>query len=124
MGELEDKLNSILSSPEEMEKIMGIARSLSMGSSEEQNKKGKSTEPDKSVSDMFGGLDPKMLVRMSRLFGEYSHSSNDKSAILRSVMPYLKPERNRQLNQAAEMAKLARIAKIAFSEFSGGDGNV
>ena len=39
MGEFEEKLNSILSSPKDMEKILGLARELSgsMGESQEHN---------------------------------------------------------------------------------------
>ncbi len=114
MGELEDKLNSILSSPEEMEKIMGIARSLSQGSQKQQAEKPKN-------DDLFGGLDPKMLSMMTRLMGGFNQSSNDKSRLIDTIKPYLKKERRQKLEEAANLARMAKMAKMAFSEFSGGD---
>ena len=127
MGELEDKLNSILSSPEEMEKIMGIARSLSgaAGDTAPPVSTGHDHAPDlTSAASALGDIDPKMFKLMSRVMGEYSSSKNDKTALLTALKPYLKKERHEQIDKAAQIAKLARIAKAAFSEFSGGDSGV
>ena len=117
MGELEDKLNSILSSPEEMEKIMGIARSLSQNSQPKQAEKPK-------TDDLFGNIDPKMLSMMTRLMGGFNNSSNDKAKLIETIKPYLKKERRQKLDEAASLAKMAKMAKLAFSEFSGGEQNV
>lgn len=125
MSEFEDKLNSILSSPQEMEKIMGLARSLSgsMGKPSEDTERQYEQENDHTDSP-FGNIDPNMLKMMSRLMGEYSASSgNDKSALLNSLKPYLKDKRKKDIDKAIEIAKLAKIAKIAFSEFSGGESD-
>ncbi|MBE6948286.1 MAG: hypothetical protein E7456_00355 [Ruminococcaceae bacterium] len=124
MGELEDKLNSILSSPEEMEKIMGIARSLSQsGFGEENKQKSKSRKDDikASQSDIFSSLDPRMLSMMTRLMGGFNNSSNDKAKLIDTIKPYLRKERREKLEEAASLAKMAKLAKLAFSEFSGGD---
>ena len=123
MGELEDKLNSILSSPEEMEKIMGIARSLSQSGFNEDNSK-KNKQEKQNQNDFFGGLDPKMLSMMTRLMGGFNNSSNDKSKLIDTIKPYLKQERRQKLDEAANLAKMAKMAKLAFSEFSGGDQNL
>jgi hypothetical protein len=127
MGELEDKLNSILSSPEEMEKIMGIARSLSgtTDNTAPPAPKAAKTTPDiASAASALGDIDPKMFKLMSRIMGEYTSGKNDKTALLTALKPYLKKERHEQIDRAAQIAKLARIAKAAFSEFSGGDSGV
>lgn len=122
MSELEDKLNQILSSPDEMEKIMNLARSFSASS-------GESGENETSVSGdsgefNFGGIDPKMLGMMSRLMGQYSDQSSDKSALLNAMKPYLKKSRHATIDRAIEMTKLTKIAKIAFSEFGGESSGV
>lgn len=125
MGELEDKLNSILSSPEEMEKIMGIARSLSQGSFNDDKKPKSKSEPEKSNQpDLFGGLDPRMLSMITRLMGGFNQNSNDKSKLIDTIKPYLKKERRQKLEEAANLAKMAKLAKLAFSEFSGGEQDV
>ena len=109
MGELEEKLNSILSSPKDMEKIMEIARGLS-GAEPKQEAK---TKPP------FGEIDPKMLGVMTRLMKEYTTTKSDKTALLSAMKPYVKSENRSALDKANEILKLTRIAKVAFSEFGG-----
>lgn len=123
MSEFEDKLNSILSSPEEMKKIMGVARSISdsLGSGERTSPPSEANS--RSITPSLGDLDPKMLKLMSSLMGEYKSQSNDKTALLKAMKPYLKPERQSALDKAADIVKMAHLAKIALSELGGGDKN-
>lgn len=125
MGEFEDKLNKILSSPEDMEKIMGLAKTLSISSEEDKEKppSGKGDAKDSSSSP-FGDIDPKIFSIVTKLMGEYSSRKNDKSELIRALKPYLREERREQMDNAMKMAKLAKIAKTAFSEFSGGEKNI
>jgi len=120
MSEFEDKINKILSSPEDMEKIMGMAKSLS-GSLPKSDEASPGGVPDlSSLGSMLGGLDPKVIGVIGRLFGEYSSNDNDKTALLTAVKPYLKEDRRDKIDKAADMARLAKLARIAFSEFKGG----
>ncbi len=115
MGEFEDKLNSILSSPKDMEKILGLARELS-GSLEGEDKK---HQEKKSIPDE---LDPRLLKMIAKLMGEYSGTSNEKTALLAAIRPYVKTERQAALDRALKIAKLTHLAKLALKEF-GGDFN-
>lgn len=115
MSELEDKLNSILSSPAEMEKIMGLARSLSDSMKTPDDKP---ADVEKAAFSL-GDLDPKMFRLMSRLMGEYSGHSDDKTALLTAMKPYLREERQKTVDRAVELARLAKLARIAFTELSG-----
>lgn len=129
MSELEDKLNKILSSPADMEKIMGIARSFSGSSgaqtSAESPTGGAPAVPDlASMASVLKDIDPKMMGLMGRLIGEYTSGKNDKAVLLNAIKPYLKEDRRSKIDKAAELAKLARLAKVAFREFSGGDKDV
>jgi hypothetical protein len=124
MGEFEEKLNKILSSPQEMEKIMELARSFSGPDEKNESKSTPVSNGHKTENDpasLLSGLDPKLLHIAGKLMGEYSHSSSDKTALLTAIKPYLKKERIETLDKAANIAKLARLAKIALSEFSGGE---
>ncbi len=139
MSEFEDKLNKILSSPEEMEKIMSIARSFT-GSSGKPAEGGAAApqaaqEPQgpppaqgpldfSAVSSALGNLDPKMFRFLTRLTTEYSTGKNDKAVLLNAIKPYLREDRHAKIDRAAEIAKLARLARVAFAEFSGGDKSV
>lgn len=127
MSELEDKLNKILSSPEDMEKIMGMARSLSgslggKAPAEGQGEAAKTSAPDlSSITSALQGVDPKIFRLMNRLLSEYTSGKNDKSALLTAIKPYLKEDRHDKIDKAAEIAKIAHLAKVAISEFSGGN---
>ncbi|MBQ3405036.1 MAG: hypothetical protein IJG63_06440 [Oscillospiraceae bacterium] len=118
MGDIEDRLNSILSSPEEMEKIMGLARQF-MGTAqapEQDNTQAKAVSNVTPPPDM----DPRLMSVIGRLFNEYSRTDNDRTAVLNAIKPYLRDERRRKLEKAIEMAKMARIARLAIREFSSG----
>ena len=68
MGEFEDKLNSILSSPKDMEKILGLARELSgsLGGGDEQKD---TAAAEVSPKQQSPGFDPKLLSLFTRLMG-------------------------------------------------------
>lgn len=124
MSELEDKLNSILSSPEEMEKLLGVARSLSgsLGASKAASDEVQPGMQDfASAASALGDMDPKMFKMMTHLLSEYSSHKSDKTPLLQAMKPYLKEERYSTIDRAAEIAKLAHIAKIAFGEFGLGE---
>jgi hypothetical protein len=145
MSELEEKLNSILSNPSEMEKVMNIARSLSgsLGTSVSSGGGGAASQPAQaadaaqgpaaqasapldlsSISSVLNGMDPKIFRLVTRLAGEYTSGKNDKAALLNAMKPYLKEDRRAKIDRAAEIAKLAKLARAAFSEFTGGEKGV
>ena len=116
MAEFEDAINSILSSPQEMEKIMGLARELSGTLGGENGQK--STQPQ-SLPVPAGGVDPKLVGVMTRIMGEYSSKTSDKQALVNALKPYLKEERRESLDRAVKIALLAHVARTALREFGG-----
>ncbi|NLT14839.1 MAG: hypothetical protein GXY05_10910 [Clostridiales bacterium] len=128
MSEFEDKLNKILSSPADMEKIMSIAKSFSgsLGSqsSAEGNTAGASAPDLSAISSSLKDIDPKIFRLVTRLIGEYTSGKNDKTALLNAIKPYLKEDRRVKVDKAAEIAKIAMLAKVALAEFTGGDKGV
>jgi hypothetical protein len=129
MSEFEDKLDKILSSPADMEKIMGIAKSLSgsLGSqaSSEGSAEGARAAPDLSgIASSLKDIDPKIFRLVTRLVGEYSSGKNDKAALLNAIKPYLREERRVKVDKAADIAKIAKLAKVALAEFTGGEKGV
>ena len=133
MCEFEEKLNSILSSPKDMEKIMNLAQSLSSslgGSSDKEADKSGESRPASvgggalsgllSGDDSSGGIDPRMIQIMSRIMSAYSsNEGTEKFGIMSSIKPYLRPERQETVDRALNILKLTKIAKIAFGEFGG-----
>lgn len=117
MAEFNDMLNSILSSPKEMEKIMGLARELSGSSGEEPEKK---PEADAGGIPGLGDISPRAMAAIGRLFGKLSgEKRDDKTALMESVKPYLRPERREALDRAVKIARIAHVARAAMEELGG-----
>ena len=126
MGEFEEKLNSILSSPEDMEKIMNLARSLSSSAGNQDGRKDQDREEKEKAAENVpaalkaGEIDPKMLKLISRITREYSSAGDDsKAALLGSIKPYLKAGRQDTIDRALKVLKISKLAKIAMDEFGG-----
>ena len=124
MSEFEDKLNAILSNPEAMAQVMGLAQSLSgsgaFGGEQPHEGTGKpksnQTEntgnPFGNLGDLFSQIDPKTIERLLPLIGELSRSDNDeRMQLLYALRPFLKEERRDKIERAVKAAKLIHIGK-------------
>lgn len=100
MGELEDKLNSVLSNPQMMQQIMAMAQSVGVSSSKEDS-------PPKT--DNLPDIDLGMLQKLSGLAGQSSIDKNQR-ALLHALGPYLSRERLGKLEKAMRAARMARMA--------------
>ncbi len=121
MGDFEDMLNSILSNPKDMERIMGLARELSGedAKSGQEPEKPKSEETHTSAIPGLEGLTPGMLSAIGKLLGQFRQKDDGKAALIASMKPYVRPERREALDRAVKIAKIARIARTAMSELGG-----
>ena len=71
MSEFEDKLNSLLSSPESMAQVAELAKKLSGQSSGEpprQPEAKSENAADQGLASLLGGIDPKALSQLASLF--------------------------------------------------------
>ncbi len=102
MDDLENKLGQILSNPQMMQQIMGLAQSLGQA----PGNTGANDPP--SVPD---------LSAMQAISGVLSQSNVDaqQQNLLRALTPYLNQERIQKLEKAMRAAKLAKMAS-AFLE--------
>ena len=105
MDDLETKLGEILSNPQMMQQIMGLAQSLGQPSEKP------SMNAPPSIPD---------LSAMQAISGVLSQSNMDaqQQNLLRALTPYLNQERIRKLEKAMRAAKLAKMAS-AFLENGG-----
>ena len=129
MGELEDKINSVLGDPEQLKKITKMAQSFMAGS-------GTAEKPDSGgtgdkLDDMFktlggdgGGMeiDPAMISRITRLMSSGGAERKQERALLEAMKPYMSEKRRSKMDKALRIAKLAGIAKLAMGEL-GVDGD-
>lgn len=109
MAELEDMLNQVLSDPEQMNKIAGLAKSL-MGGGDG------STIPSQNSPLPF---DPKMMGKLQNIMGSSGAKSSSSEALLRAMQPYLSEKRRTKMDKALKLARMAKLAGFAMEEFGG-----
>ena len=112
MGELEEKLKGILENPQEMEKIMALAQNLMGGKSPPSDSAPPSDGNKSPLEGILNGLDPGILQKVARGFT----GGVGTAALLKSITPHLKDERQSQLNRAITIAQMVRVAKSVFSD--------
>lgn len=122
MSEFEDRINSILGDPAQMDKITKIAKSLMGGETAEPEERSGGDNP---LAALFGsdGEEMAALGRISRALGAQSEQDREKTALLEAMKPYLSEKRRRKMDKAMKIARITRIARAAMGE-SGGDDDV
>lgn len=115
MSEFEDRLNSILNDPEQMEKITSMAQSL-MGAQNAPESSGASSL--KENLGLLDNFDPAMLSRLTTAFAKMNQP-DDKQALLSALKPYLSDKRRDKLERAMKLAKLIHVAEFAFGTLGG-----
>jgi hypothetical protein len=105
MSELEERLNSLLSDPGQMEKIAGLARTL-MG--------GEDPAPPPQ-----GAGDGALLKKLGALMGATAQTPSREQALLAAMRPWLSEKRRARMDRAVQLARMARIARLAMGELGG-----
>ena len=103
-----DDIASLLSSisPEEMEKIKSIASSLMPPQS--QSDDFSAQMPDKLSDNAPGAQLPKNVAAILQSF----NFSDDKTQLIRSLKPFLSPERQQRADEAMRLLKLMKILPL------------
>lgn len=107
MSEFEDRVNSLLNDPAQMEKITALAKSLMGGEA--------GAAPEQSGGDS-SGPDSGMLLRLSRLMKAGDSQNGNRQALLEAMKPYLSEKRRAKMDRAIRMARLAKMAQLAMGE--------
>ena len=126
MEDFEEKLNSILSSPETMGQIMALANSLS-GGGETQGQESESAQsapsPGGELSTLLQGMDSGTMQTLMSLWEEYQRGGDDKTRLLQAMKPFLREERREKLDRAVQIARISRVIRAAMRQFRG-EGHV
>ena len=121
MGELEDKINSVLSDPEQLSEITRLAQTLMGGGQEDRAWGGGSFSPSAqpASSGLFDqlGLDGDVLKKIGRAMNMSSGSNSQ--ALLEAMKPYLSDKRKTKMDKAIKLARLAKLAGFAMGEMGG-----
>ena len=115
MGDFEDKVNSLLNDPKQMEQITAMAKSL-MGGGEMPSERPKPSAH--KTADLLENFDPGTLGRLSAVIGSVG-AKDEKRALLEAMKPYLSPQRQVKLEKAMKLAKMIGMAEIAFETLGG-----
>lgn len=122
MSEFEDRINSILSDPAQMEKIAGLAKSLMGNDGGAPASEGESGGLGDGLKGLLGedAPDGELLKRIVRLMRSGSEKDNEKQALLEAMKPYLSEKRRAKMDRAMRLARLTRIARLAMGELGEG----
>lgn len=121
MADLEETLQSLLSDPETMGQIQALAGQLGLGGSGPAQEEPQAAAPDPDPSP---ALDPESLGQMGRLLEVFQASRRadpQADALIAALRPYLRPERQRKLDQAVQLAGLSRAACQAYRLWKEGE---
>lgn len=120
MSDFEDRLNSILNDPAQMEKITSMAKSLMGGG--EPSQEPPQAEPKKDTG-LFETFDPAVLGRLTKAMGSMNRK-DEKRALLEAMKPYLSPKRREKLERAMKLARMIHMAEIAFGASGGNHAKI
>ena len=118
MSEFEDRLNSILNDPEQMDKIASMAKSL-MGGGGPDSAPQQTQPTDSGASSLLEGLDPGMIQRVMQMMSGMNQGPDENTALLEAMKPFLKEKRRAKMDRALKLAKMAKMAHFAFGDLGG-----
>lgn len=131
MGEFEEKLNQILSSPQAMEQIMSLANSIAgtpgqqedSGTREPQDAQNPPAQAGGAASgglgELLSSLDAATVGKVLELFSVYQQQTDEKTQLLTALRPFLRPERQSRLDQAVRITRLSRVIRTALHMVQG-----
>ena len=115
MDDLGERLNEILSDPQLMERISGLAGSLFGGEGRPEPQKEKHAAPPDDL-----GFDPALLARVAGIMRSQGEKREER-ALLEAMKPFLSEKRRNKMDKAMKLARLAGLAGIAAAEFGLGE---
>lgn len=113
MEDLNQAIQGVLSNPQMMEQIMGLAQAFGGNSGESKEQKAPDTPP----------VDLSNLGAITGLLGQASIDS-DQQTLLNALSPYLSGGRIGKLKKAMQAAKIAELATSMLGKNQAGETNV
>ena len=114
MNDWEEKLNALLSDPDAMAQVVGMAQTLSQqfGGGTPQNAAQSEPSGGGNPLGMLGNIDPALLTRLVPVLQQMNRSeSSEASAFLYALRPFLKPSRRDKVDRACQLARIIHLAK-------------
>ncbi len=118
MDNLEEKINSLFSSPESLAQIKRLAEALSGGGAGAAAGESVPEPGRRPGTESNPALDPKLMQVFASVMKEYSAPS-EAASLINALKPYLKAEKTAKIDKAIAIARLARAAKAVLPEIGG-----
>lgn len=117
MAELENIIESVMSSPESMNRIMDVIGLLGGGGDKKPAEKEEEKALRESSVNLDGNFDPALLGKVMSLVSGFNDESDRRIRLLSAMRPYLKSEDAYHIDRAIQIVKLSRVAKSVFGDF-------
>lgn len=114
MDDLEQKIQSVLSDPEQMQQVLNMARALgvSIPESEEPKAREQETPPPEQNIPPQAGVDA-LSEPVSQLLQQAGKLEKRQENLLNALKPFLKPNRREKIDRAMQVARLSHLAGYA-----------
>ncbi len=124
MDDINEKLNTLLSDPDSMARIMQLAQQLSgsVGGDTPAQQPQQPAPPPASPPipvPPLGGLDPQAIVKYLPLLQELTRDTSQTTQLLYALRPFLKDDKQDKVARAAKLARLITIGKRFLTEGGG-----
>lgn len=117
MDDINEKLNTLLSDPDSMARIMQLAQQLSGGSGGQQT--AAPSPPPPAAPPAVPNIDPQLIARFLPLIQEFSRDNSQTTQLLYALRPFLKDGKQEKVERAARLARLICIGKRFLTEGGG-----
>ena len=116
MDDINEKLNTLLSDPDSMARILQLAQQLS--GSQPQPPQPQPPAPAKPPSPL-PDIDPQLIARFLPLLQELTRDTSQTTQLLYALRPFLKDGKQEKVERAARLARLISIGKRFLTEGGG-----
>ena len=114
MDDLEQKIQSVLSDPEQMQQVLNMARALGVSIPESEEPKAREQEtsqPEQNIPPQ-AGVDA-LPEPVSQLLQQAGKLEKRQENLLNALKPFLKPNRREKIDRAMQVARLSHLAGYA-----------
>lgn len=118
---LEEKLQSVLSDPAQMEQIMRMAQALGLGAPPDGRPDGKPEPEEGAKTDDTPPVQGALREPVAQLLRQAGKLDAREENLLNALKPFLKPSRREKIDRAMQVARLSHLAGYALR--SRGDGH-
>ena len=114
MDDLEQKIQSVLSDPEQMQQVLNMARALGVSIPESGEPTAREQEtplPEQDIPPQ-AGVDA-LSEPVSQLLQQAGKLEKRQENLLNALKPFLKPNRREKIDRAMQVARLSHLAGYA-----------